>query len=58
MPDAVAQPTFTRHEDGSVTMNWQGPDRCLITRSLVEQFVAEHNELVALRASRPVALYG
>lgn len=43
-------PVVTMSEDGHATMVWNGPDPTLVARPVLENMVAEHNDLVDLRA--------
>ena len=51
--DLTADPTVTRNDDGTVTLNWpeNEPDVALITRDLMVPMVDQHNRTVTLQAN-------
>ena len=44
-------PTITTAPTGHHTLHWAGPDYCQVARYFIEEFIAEHNELIDLRAA-------
>ena len=49
------EPIVTRAPDGTLTLEWHGPDTCQVAREVIEEVVANGNELVRLRSILKVA---
>ena len=45
----LSSPVIRKDADGYCTLEWHGPAFTPVAREVLEQMVAEHNELVTLR---------